>query len=186
MISEETLKVHNENLSNKIIFVQELQLLKIDGMDKLLESLKVEGFFKAPASTRFHGSYIGGLLDHSVNVFNEFMKFPLDLPRRTKVITCLLHDVCKTKSYISTGHNFRFNPEMKGKGHATYSISIIERFFRLTEQEKNMIKFHMGWYGIIPWMNPEYKMGDLLKGMNIKEVKALHLADELATQFIDK
>jgi len=186
MIQEEDIKPHGEGLTNKTIFVQELQALEQDGINKLLEWLQIEGFFKAPASTRFHGSYTGGLLDHSVNVFNEFMKMPLKLPRRTKVITTLLHDVCKTNSYIKTETGYKFNPDMKGKGHALFSIEIIEKFFVLTKQEIEMIKFHMGWYGIIPWMNPEYKMGDLLKGMNIKEVKALHLADEYATQFIDK
>ena len=41
-----------------------------EGADKLLDYLKSAqcDFFTAPASTRFHGSYEGGLLEHSINV----------------------------------------------------------------------------------------------------------------------
>lgn len=39
------------------------------GADKLLEWLKSTDFFTAPASTRFHGAYLGGLVKHSLNVY---------------------------------------------------------------------------------------------------------------------
>lgn len=39
------------------------------GADKLLEWLKSTDFFTAPASTRFHGAYPGGLVKHSLNVY---------------------------------------------------------------------------------------------------------------------
>lgn len=38
------------------------------GADKLLEWLKSTDFFTAPARTRFHGAYPGGLVKHSLNV----------------------------------------------------------------------------------------------------------------------
>ena len=40
------------------------------GADKLLEWLESTDFFIAPASTRFHAAYEGGLLEHSLNVYN--------------------------------------------------------------------------------------------------------------------
>ena len=41
-----------------------------EGADKFLEYLlEKTDFFTAPASTRFHGSYEGGLLEHSLNVY---------------------------------------------------------------------------------------------------------------------
>ena len=42
-----------------------------EGSDKLLEYLcsPASDFFTAPASTRFHGSYEGGLAEHSLNVY---------------------------------------------------------------------------------------------------------------------
>ena len=46
--------------------------IKREGSDKLLAFLMSEqsDFFTAPASTRFHGNYEGGLLEHSLNVYD--------------------------------------------------------------------------------------------------------------------
>ena len=42
-----------------------------DGSDKLLDYLEHKSdFFTSPASARFHGSYEGGLCDHSLNVYH--------------------------------------------------------------------------------------------------------------------
>ena len=41
-----------------------------EGADKLLDYLLSSDFFVAPASARFHSSYEGGLLDHSLNVYD--------------------------------------------------------------------------------------------------------------------
>ncbi len=48
------------------------QYIKREGADKLLDYLlsKSSDFFIAPASTRFHGSYEGGLVEHSINVYH--------------------------------------------------------------------------------------------------------------------
>ena len=43
--------------------------IKREGADKLLEFLERSDFFTAPASTRYHGAYEGGLLRHSLNVY---------------------------------------------------------------------------------------------------------------------
>ena len=56
-------------------------LIKRDGAEDLLEYLCGSGsdFFTAPASTRFHGNYPGGLCEHSLNVFqclNEYLARP--------------------------------------------------------------------------------------------------------------
>lgn len=42
----------------------------IEGLFKKLES---SDFFVAPASTRYHGAYKGGLVDHSLNVYYNMM-----------------------------------------------------------------------------------------------------------------
>ena len=34
----------------------------------ILDYLTTNGFFKAPASTKYHGNYEGGLFDHSLSV----------------------------------------------------------------------------------------------------------------------
>lgn len=46
-----------------------LRSVNREGMDELINFIEKSDFFKAPASTRFHGSYEGGLLEHSLNVY---------------------------------------------------------------------------------------------------------------------
>ena len=50
-------------------FIELLKSTNRDGIDKLLAWIEKSDFYKAPASTRFHGSYEGGLLEHSLNVY---------------------------------------------------------------------------------------------------------------------
>ena len=40
-----------------------------EGIDNLMEFLYQSDFFKSPASTKYHGSYEGGLVEHSINVY---------------------------------------------------------------------------------------------------------------------
>lgn len=42
-----------------------------DGIDELLKWLEESDFFNAPALHAYHGSYIGGLCEHSLNVYDE-------------------------------------------------------------------------------------------------------------------
>lgn len=61
-------------MNQKEKFIQFCKVIKRDGIDKLLEWLEKSDFYRAPASTRFHGNYEGGLLDHSLNVFEELVR----------------------------------------------------------------------------------------------------------------
>ena len=72
-----------------------------DELERLLGWLEGQDFFEAPASTRFHGAYKGGLLEHSLNVYDAFIKlFGNDGHNKDSVIICtLLHDVCKVGFY---------------------------------------------------------------------------------------
>ena len=45
--------------------------IKRPGSEKLLHFLENQSdFFTAPASTRFHGAYKGGLVEHSLQVYD--------------------------------------------------------------------------------------------------------------------
>ena len=81
-----------------------------EGIVNVIERLEELGFFKAPASTKFHLSHAGGLLEHSMNVcdmalgLRELMirkKENLQdmLPKDSVIISSLLHDVCKADIY---------------------------------------------------------------------------------------
>ena len=67
-------------------------------MENLIEFLKNKtDFFEAPASTRFHGSFKGGLLEHSMKVY-EILKQKAGDSESVRIIA-LLHDICKTNFY---------------------------------------------------------------------------------------
>lgn len=79
-----------------------------DGIDNLMNFIRKSDFYTAPASTRFHSSYKGGLLRHSLNVY-KCLEEKLTSPRWQEVLkstkfesiilVSLLHDLCKTFFY---------------------------------------------------------------------------------------
>lgn len=78
-----------------------------EGAEELLLWLEQEtDFFTAPASTKHHLAYPGGLVEHSVNVFRELRKVVIDNePTMESVAICgLLHDVCKANTYVREYH----------------------------------------------------------------------------------
>ena len=82
-------------------FLNLLRSVNRDGMSDLLDFIENKtDFFKAPASTRFHGSYEGGLLEHSMKVY-EILKHKVanciedvGATEDTIKIIALLHDIC--------------------------------------------------------------------------------------------
>ena len=82
-----------------------IQLLKStnrEGIDKVIEYMENSDYFTAPASTRFHGAYEGGLAEHSYKVY-EILKHKVEncvkeikIPEESIIIVSLLHDICKT------------------------------------------------------------------------------------------
>ena len=65
-------------ISNRERFIEIFKNnIKRDGADKLLDYLlsPASDFFTAPASSRFHSAYEGGLLDHSLNVYDCLVSY---------------------------------------------------------------------------------------------------------------
>lgn len=125
-----------------------------EGIDKLLAWLEKSDFFTAPASTRYHGAYEGGLVEHSLNVYEQLVN---GNPTETTAIVSLLHDLCKTDYYTVSTRNVKENGVWVQKpyytvddkfpyGHGEKSVFMIERFMRLTNEEAFAIRFHMGEY----------------------------------------
>jgi len=119
-------------------------------VNQLIIKLDELNFFKAPASTKYHGAYPGGLAQHSINVATVLVNLTnilkLTWSRQiSPVIVGLLHDLCKCDSYIQKPDgSFSFNTDTLLHGHGEKSVIMIQRFMPLNEDEIACILYHMG------------------------------------------
>ena len=121
-----------------------------DFYDYLME----EGFCTAPASTKYHGNYPGGLYDHSLEVtralFDLTQKLDLKWKRYTSpIIVGMFHDLCKLDSYNAQEDEngnvtYSYRNDQLLTGHGDKSIILLQRFANLTEEEMLCIRWHMG------------------------------------------
>lgn len=153
------------------------------GAAGLFEYLQDGGFFEAPASTQYHGSYKGGLVDHSFDVMVNMMKGAAvhQYSMESCAIVSLLHDVCKMDCYkeiVEDGKiTYKYEDDFPA-GHGEKSIFIIQKFMPLTEEEILAIRWHMGGFdhavrGGCRDINKAYQ--------SCKLAVLLHLADMEAT-----
>lgn len=184
-------------------FEQLLSSVQREGIDKLLEFIRKSDFYTAPASTKHHGAYEGGLLEHSLNVFDCLVKkftensvwvetlFNIDMD--TITIVSLLHDICKTYYYTV---DYRNTKDENGQwikvpfytvddripyGHGDKSVMMIEEYIKLKPVERYAIRWHMGPY------EGEKMWGTLSLAMQkYPLILALHEADMEATYLIEK
>ena len=145
---------------------QIIELLKStnrEGIDNLIAFLQKSDFFKAPASTRFHGNFEGGLFQHSMKVY-EILKekvrtsvLPIDVKEESLIIIGILHDICKVNFYKVDYRNAKNALGVWEKvpyyavedtipyGHGEKSVMMISEYIKLTSEEKYAIRWHMGY-----------------------------------------
>lgn len=152
----------------------------------LLDYLQDNSFEKQAASTKYHGSYEGGLLEHSVNVatalldLTKRMDLKWEKPRSPYLIG-LMHDLCKIDSYIKTADGFVWNRNQLVKGHGDKSVYLLKEYVSdLTDEEWLCIQYHMGAYmGKDMW-------DKLAQAQNVyPNVFWTHVADMIATRFME-
>lgn len=168
----------------------DVQILALDEMD----------FFTAPASTKYHGNYEGGLFDHSwetakaLAVMTE--KLGLMWIRdnyKSPWIVGLLHDLCKCDAYefVPTGMRFDCrcqNTYIDGewkhvdktllKGHGEKSVMVASTLMKLTMEEVLCIRYHMGAY-----MTDDWNQYDLAI-RKYPNVLYTHTADMIASKIV--
>ncbi len=147
-------------MTNKERFIELLKKVNRNGIAELISYLEATSFFIDPASSKYHGSYEGGLCDHSLAVYEEYIKLT-GIDNDTTKIACLLHDICKIGNYkkgfrnvknAQTGmweqvEQYEYNTENQFPyGHGEKSVLIINEFIKLTREEVLMIRWHMGAY----------------------------------------
>lgn len=98
-----------------------LRSTKRAGIEDLIEFIRKSDFYTAPASTRFHSCHEGGLLEHSLNVYDcliskfndELWKSSVEVGSDSLIIAALLHDLCKSYFY---GTELKNKKEYHDKG----------------------------------------------------------------------
>lgn len=175
-----------------------------DGADKLLDWLEKSDFFTAPASTRRHSAYRGGLCQHSINVYKRLVKlcemeygkdWQSKVNPESVAIIGLLHDVCKVDTYVEDFKNvkdedgvWRKKPyyrieDLLPYGHGEKSVYIISAFIKLTREEALAINWHMGEFDIRV-QNGSYLMNEVFYKYPLCFLT--HLADLTATYLDEK
>ena len=188
-MKDEFLRIYHENI-------------KRPGAEEFLKWLESTDFFSAPASTRFHLAQPGGLVEHSVHVYERLKKLYSvekygDLsdvtvfPEAETIAICgLLHDTCKANFY---GVEMRNRKNEQGQwekypfyvandqlpyGHGEKSVYIISSFMKLTREEAMAIRWHMGGFDESV-KGGSYAMSDAFSKFPLAVL--LHVADLQAT-----
>lgn len=119
----------------------------------VISELKALGFFTAPASTKYHGAYEGGLFDHSLEtakaLVNLTEKLGLEWSKKdSPYIVGMFHDICKCDAYVRDfeTNKYIYNPDIIIPGHGDKSVMMLQKFISLTDEEIACIRWHMGAY----------------------------------------
>lgn len=186
----------NNNIQNDWENFKKLLLsTRRPGIENLIQWLDNSDFKVAPASTRYHSNYEGGLLKHSLNVYEECLRQGdlirlFNIPKETVIIAALLHDICKVNYYKMEMRNVKKNgawvqepyytvEDMFPMGHGEKSIIIAQQYIQLTEVEIAMIRNHMGGFVDTSY----FSSSDLFN--KYPESLLLHMADMRATYILE-
>lgn len=196
---------------NKDAFIRILSETSRKGIDQVLAKLEELGFFVAPASSKFHLSCKGGLLEHSMNVYNAAMmireqavktkpELEEQLPLDSVAICTLLHDVCKTDIYKEgilsrknadgywekyLGFQVDYNAGLP-LGHGEKSVIMLLSWgLELKPEEMLAIRWHMTAWDL-PMQSPEHKESLNAAKAKTPLVSLVQLADGFATGLLER
>jgi hypothetical protein len=182
-------------------FMEEAKKIKRDGVHELLEYLKTTDFFTAPASVKYHNAIEGGLLEHSLAVYDiahEFNKlFELELDENSVSICGLFHDVCKANFYTKEFKNKKVDDkwtkvegwgykDLFPMGHGEKSVYLVQQYIKLTDAEALAIRWHLG--GFDPGTHFGYPSGIAMNQAmrEQKLVSLIILADLASARLLEK
>lgn len=178
-------------MTNKERFLQLFSKIDRAGKEDLMAWLEQSDFFTAPASAKYHCSYEGGLVEHSLNVYDALVKLMTIYPdiyvsEESIIIAALFHDLCKVNMYEkeikyrkdSNGkwepyEAYGYNEMLHYGGHGSKSVFILQNFIKLTPEEAIAINCHMSSWEDNPNVGAAFEHCHL--------AWLLHVADESAT-----
>ena len=207
-----------EQIDNmKSEFITLLRSTNRQGIENVINWLENNSdFFIAPASASYHGSFPGGLLAHSLNVYKAALKIrenmrELALPEKnidsitddSVIISTLLHDVCKTNFYTPKKKMWKDESrEYPNQWRAYQSYEIVDKFplghgeksvimllslgLSLSGPEICAIRWHMGMTDPGSYLSP-YEKPSLMKAINdVPIVMLVAQADAFASFNMEK
>ena len=177
--------------NNKLRFIETIKNTSKIGIVNVISWLESTDFFEAPASTQYHENYVGGLCEHSLKVYDAFLKlkdtFKLDISDESIIVMSLLHDVCKIGCYHKEKKNVKIGQnwtqvdywkydDANPIGHGHKSVILLQSHgLKLSELEINSIIAHMN----------GYDKSDMFNASSVYDKNELtiwlHLADFIAT-----
>ena len=176
--------------------------IKREGITDLLNWIEHSDFFIAPASSKYHGAYAGGLVQHSLNVYQCLKRMVSNYPElkisnETIALCALFHDLCKVNFYKIGTRNVKDEEtgqwykkeiyEVDEKfpiGHGEKSCIIIQWFLKgLSVDELIAIRFHMGGFDVSVKggdfsMSKAYEMCPLAPMLHLADMEATYLCGE--------
>lgn len=196
------MELFEENVSSKKDEFIEVYTsnIKRNGSERLLDYLLSDqsDFFTAPSSSRFHGAFEGGLVQHSLNVYHclkDYLSreqtknlYGMNYSDETIALVSLLHDVCKINFYETDFRNvknargvwekvpyYKVNDKLP-YGHGEKSVYIISGFMRLSREEAFAIRYHMGFSGIEDknTIGKAFEMFPLAFALNVADMEATY------------
>lgn len=196
MQQDRLLKIFDEKIGNR------------EGKDALREWLLSDecDFFSAPASTKHHGAYIGGLCEHSLDVYNMALRLeelyredirkqylvlnrPYDREQfmESMTIAALFHDLCKVNFYkvrVSGKSNSTLvvDEQLPFGGHGSKSVYLLSKYLKeIRDEEAIAINCHMG------FSRSDDNSIDISKSFHFSPLAwIVHVADEAATFMLDR
>lgn len=120
---------------------------------KVIEKLRVIGYFDAPASSKRHLAYEGGLCEHSINVTERMRELTVFEDDMSNCRVGMLHDLVKMYNYEvekidgSVVNIRRVAAPYPGHGAASVQIAR-ELGIELNPEETAAITWHMGAFGM--------------------------------------
>ena len=196
--------------NNKERFCSLLRSTGRENIEYVIEDLETFGFFEAPASVRNHLNVPGGLVEHSLKVYDAAMMLregilkrrpdlAQQLPVDAVTLASLLHDVCKANIYRLVTHKrkkeigmweevqeYVVNYSQLPIGHGEKSVVMLLRMgLDLEDDEICAIRWHMG-----PWavdttaieQDKSYRQSIV----NSPLLPLIHTADTVASQIFER
>ncbi|MBO5456695.1 MAG: TraI domain-containing protein [Muribaculaceae bacterium] len=191
-------------------FCSLLRQTERENVEYVIEDLESFGFFEAPASARNHFNHPGGLLEHSLNVYDMAMtlregiiklrpEMEKLLPVNSVILATLLHDTCKSNIYRRVIRKRKneigiweeveeYEVDYSGLpiGHGEKSVVMLLRMgLDLEDEEILAIRWHMGAWDVDRNSIEEDK--SYRESQRQSPLVALvHSADTLAAQILER